>query len=188
MIMQFPCLDDTKLRAHISLNVYSVDAIPLDQQLTLIYKSLIRDISEFNFNIYSLIYRVIDEVCGYNLRARSCAPLFVASFWSNVSRRRTLHILCRVVQQYSILTCTQAFAGKSVPVITLMNGNKGRRGLYRAILCSLRDVLLRAVLSPSFYPATPPSLTLSSSLHSISRPLSTLRPFPSPLHCGELFD
>lgn len=97
---------------------------------------------------------MIHEVCGCNLRARPDAPLFVASFWSNVSRRRTLYILCRVVQQYSILTCTQAFAGKSVPVITLMNGNKGRRGLYRAILCSLRGVLLRAVLSPSFHPVS----------------------------------
>lgn len=101
---------------------------------------------------------MIDEVCGCNSRARLGAPLFVASFWNNVSCRRTLYIyiymLRRVVQQYSILTCTQAFAGKSVPVITLMNGNKGRRGLYRAILCSLRGVLLRAVLSPSFRPAS----------------------------------
>lgn len=54
----------------------------------------------------------------------------------------------RGAPQYSILTCTQAFAGKSVPVITLMNGNKGRRRvLRRAILCSPRSVLLRAVLS-----------------------------------------
>ena len=111
---------------------------------------------------------MIDEVYDYNLRACPGALLFIA-FWSNVSHRRTLYILCRVVQQYSILTCTQAFAGKSVPVITLMNGNKGRRGLYQAILCSLRSVLLRAVYSPPY--SIPPlsSLTPSSSLRSISR-------------------
>lgn len=76
------------------------------------------------------------------------------------------------VQQYSILTCAQAFAGKSVPVITLMNGNKGRRALYQAILCSLRDVLLRAIHSPLSHPLSP-SLALSSSCRSISRPLGT---------------
>lgn len=118
---------------------------------------------------------VIDEVYTIidNLRTLLDAPLFVTQFWSNISCRATLYIYTLYqVHQYSILTCTQAFAGKSVPVITLMNGNKGKRALYQAILCSLRNVLLRAIHSPLSHPLSP-SLMLSSSRCSISRPLGT---------------
>lgn len=91
------------------------------------------------------------------------------------SRRETLCATRQGAPHYSILTCTQAFAGKSVPVITLMNGNKGRRrALRRAILCSPCGVL-RAVLSPSRPPSPtrpPPLPPLDASLLSHSLSLS----------------
>lgn len=63
----------------------------------------------------------------------------------NKGRTRTQGMV--YAARYSILRCIEVFAGKSVPVITLMNGNKSRESL------ALSDIMFFARRSPFVVPS-----------------------------------